>query len=72
MKPDSALVDAGGGDKGPAGESGPTPDQQLADSSAPDQKAQPDVLPHWDFLPPPPYMAPDAAPLYLHSVGKNA
>jgi hypothetical protein len=64
MKPDTAMVDAGAGDKGPADDKGPTPDQNVADGSTPDQKVTPDILPHWEFLPPPPYMAPDAAPFY--------
>jgi hypothetical protein len=68
IKSDMAVVDSGQQDKGPGSETGV--DQKVADSAKADQ-AKPD-LPKWDFQPPPPpYMAPDAAPLY-QSVEKNA
>lgn len=61
--PDAALVDS------------VRPDQQgvdqavVADGAVPadqqtDQQGA-DSQPGWDFYPPPPYMAPDASPLYL-------
>lgn len=44
-------------------------DQQVADAKPADQQAA-DTLPHWDYWPPPPYMAPDAAPLYRSLRGR--
>lgn len=66
--PDTALVD-GAADSGPADgpladQQGPdqATDQQLADQQSPDQTVDTGIK--WDNLPPPPYMAPDTAPLY--------
>jgi len=64
--PDTAVVDAGHDQKVADQKvpDGALTDQRVADQTQQDQQAGPD-LPKWDFWPPPPYMAPDAAPLYL-------
>jgi hypothetical protein len=44
-------------------------DQQAADTQPADQQVA-DTQPKWDYWPPPPYMAPDAAPLYRSLRGR--
>jgi hypothetical protein len=63
---DSGAADQQVADGMPAdqqGADGTPADQQVADAEPADQQSA-DTQPKWDYLPPPPYMAPDAAPLY--------